>query len=157
MKAKLQGKDKPEKPEKPENKAEEEQPEERTGAAADAVAVAGGAAGDAEFQCGQEVMGVATKAKEKWAQKGVITEIMSRHYKVRMLEGAATGEIHKFLKAYVRAIPAPAAPAEPVASAEAAVATAAPDAAPDASPSAAPAPAQTGVDSDMRDVGELFT
>ena len=104
-------------------------------------------------------MGVATKAKEKWAQKGEIIEIMSRHYKVKMLEGEAIYEHHKFLKACVKAIPEPVAPAPlAVASAEATVADAAPRplVRPDPALGAAPAPAQTEVDSEMRDVQELF-
>ena len=102
-------------------------------------------------------MGVATKAKEKWAQKCEILDVLSRHYKVKMLEGTEIGATHKFLKACVKAIPAPVAPAPlAAASAEAAVADAASDAAPNADPGAAPAPAQTDVDSEMRDVSELF-
>ena len=150
----------------------EEKPEEKTGADADAsaanqgeagaaVAVAdeGRAADNAEFKIGDVVMGVATKAKEKWAQKCKIMEILSRHYKVTMLEGEAKGETHKLLKACVKAIPAPVAPAPlAVASAEATVADAAPRplVRPNPAPGAAPAPAQTVVDSEMRDVQELF-
>ena len=147
----------------------EQKPEENTGADADvngaAVAVAdeGRAADDAdavaEFKVGDIVMGIATKSKEKWAQKCQIVEILTKQYKVTMLEGEAKNEKHKFLKACVKAIPAPVAPAPlAVASAEATVADAAPRplVRTDPAPGAAPAPAQTVVDSEMRDVQDLF-
>ena len=72
---------------------------------------------DAEFKVGDIVMGVATKSKEKWAQKGEIVDVLTKHYKVKMLAGLAEGESHKFLKACVTAIlaPVPAPAVAPVA------------------------------------------
>ena len=136
--------------------AEEKLEEETTGddaaaASAAAVAVEGRVAANAEFKVGDVVMGVATKAKEKWAQKCSIIEILSKHYKVKMLEGDATGDIHKFLKTCVKAIPAPVAPAPAEAAPPAPLAAAPAEAAP-----AEAAPAADAADSEMRDVQELF-
>ena len=147
--------------------AAEEKPEEETtgddaaAASADnqaeaAVAVEGRAADNAEFKVGDVVMGVATKAKEKWAQKCSIIEILSRHYKVKMLEGEATGDIHKFLKTCVKAIPAPVAPAPAEAAPPAPLAAAPAEAAPAEAAPAEAAPAADAADSEMRDVEELF-
>ena len=170
MKAKLESKNGNEKPNGDETEAEEktdekpeEKPEEKTGdddkdSKANQDPVAAG------FKVGDVVMGVALKSKDKWAQKCEIKEILSRHYKVTMLEGAAKGEMHKFFHGSVKAIPAPAP--LPAASSKATEANAAPDAAPNAAPDAAPAPAQKDVevaapspsemDSEMRHVEELF-
>ena len=62
----------------------------------------------AMFEIGDVVMGVATKAKEKWAQKCEIVDILSKHYKVKMLEGTEIGTVHKFLHACVKRIEIPA-------------------------------------------------
>ena len=57
-----------------------------------------------EFQNGHIVMGMATKFKDKFAQKCQIIEVLSRHYKVKMLAGPIQGENHKFLKGSVKRI-----------------------------------------------------
>lgn len=77
-------------------------------AAAAAPAPAAEAAVDNDkFKVGDVVMGIATKSKEKWAQKCEITGILSTQYKVKMLEGTESGKGHKFLHACVKAIPPP--------------------------------------------------
>ena len=70
----------------------------------DAVVEASDAA-EGQFKVGDHVMGVATKHKEKWAQEGEITGVLSNKYKVKMLTGNAIGADHKFLIKDVKAIP----------------------------------------------------
>ena len=161
MKAKLEAKTVPGDAEKTKDKDDddddeaEEKPEEKTDADADADAANKGqasaaVAGQTKIKVGDVVMGVAFKNKEKWAQKCKVNEILAKHYKVVMLEGAAKGENHKYLHKCVKAIPALAAPAAPAASASLAAASAEATA-----PNAAPAPAQ-GADSELMNVDSLF-
>ena len=62
-------------------------------------------AAEFRFKVGDRVMCVATKAKDKWAQEGEITGLLSKHYWVKMLTGNAIGADHKFLIKDVKAIP----------------------------------------------------
>ena len=101
---------------KDDEKKEEVTEEVQTGAPADAGALPVFGEGqvasqDDEFKAGDIVMGIALKGKDKWAQKGKIVKVLSKHYTLEMLEGGAIGESHKFLKACVAAIPAPEPPA----------------------------------------------
>ena len=98
------------------------------------------AGNDGEFKIGDIVMGVAIKAKDKWAQKCEIVDILTRHYKVKMLAGMAEGEFHRFVKSSIKAIPPEAE----------AVATVAPRAA------VADAPKKNDSDSDMKSVEHMF-
>ena len=77
---------------------------EQAAAAAAAAAAEAAAVEDEKFQIGDVVMGVATKAKDKWAQKCEIIDILARHYKVKMQTGTEVGSEHKFLHACVNAI-----------------------------------------------------
>ena len=99
---------------------------------------------DAEFKIGDIVMGVAIKAKDKWAQKCEIVEILTKHYKVKMLTGLAAGELHKFVKSCIKAIPPEV------------VATVAPRAAESSEAAVADAPKKNDSDSDMKSVAHLF-
>ena len=99
---------------------------------------------DGEFKIGDIVMGVAIKAKDKWAQKCEIVEILTKHYKVKMLTGMAEGELHKFVKSCIKAIPPEA------------VATVAPRAAESSEAAVADAPKKNDSDSDMKSVEHMF-
>ena len=57
------------------------------------------------FKIGDHVMGVARKHKDSWAHECVITDVLSKHYKVMMVTGNAKGKFHKFLRKDVKAIP----------------------------------------------------
>ena len=56
------------------------------------------------FKKGDIIMGLAVKHREKYAQKGKIVDVLSKHYKEVMLEGPATNEMHKFVHSAVKAI-----------------------------------------------------
>ena len=55
---------------------------------------------------GDIVLGRATKFKEKFNNvHGKVITVLSTHYKVELLEGAAKGETHKYIKNCVRLVP----------------------------------------------------
>ena len=100
------------------------------------------------FNVGDHVRGVATKSKDKWAHECVITSVLSKQYKVKMLSGDAKGQNHKFTHNAVKAIPSKASAASVANS----------DAASDAGSMSAPAQKnpQEEESSGMQDIADLF-
>ena len=101
------------------------------------------------FKVGDHVMGVAKRYRGNWAHECVITGVLTKHYKVKMLSGDATGENHKFTHKDVKAIPSAAF------AASVAKSVAKSDAASDAGSTSAPAPKQEE-ESGMQDIANLF-
>ena len=70
-----------------------------------AAASAHASAHATSFKEGDIVRGIATKNKDKFhMQKCIINAVLSRHYKVELLEGTAKGTTHRFLHAMVEAL-----------------------------------------------------
>ena len=70
-----------------------------------AAASAHASAHATSFKEGDIVRGIATKNKDKFhMQKCIINAVLSRHYKVELLEGTAKGTTHRYLHAMVEAL-----------------------------------------------------
>ena len=76
--------------------------EPATGGGATEPATGSGSETTPEFVKGDIVMGTAWKEKSKWdGWKCEITEVLTNHYKVKMLEGPETGTCRKYVKKMV--------------------------------------------------------